>query len=239
MGRMNDEAIWQTGYPLDLKADEVHVWRVGLERPLIPFLPFLSPDEIERANRFRFERDYRKYVVARGVLRQILSRYVAVPPQNHTFNYSSHSKPFLADSPLAFNVSHSGEMALMAFTLERQIGVDVEALRPLPDAAQIAVHYFSKQEIAAFNTVPPSEIENAFFTIWTRKEAFIKALGEGLSHPLDSFDVTFLPQEPPQISRQGLVLPGWCLRPLHPGPGYVAALVLDQTDWQLTCWHWQ
>jgi 4'-phosphopantetheinyl transferase len=207
----------------------------------------LSPDERDRAGAFVRERDRRHFTVGRGVLRAILSRYAGIPPKQVRFCYGPHGKPALDEAhggqTLRFNLAHSHDLALYAVTRGREIGVDLEWVgRPVPDAATIAEHYFSAAERARLRALPELLRHEAFYNCWTRKEAYLKARGEGLSLPLDQFDVSLAPGEPAALlSSHGD--PGevvrWTLWALIPGPGYVAALAVEGGDWQLECWDWE
>lgn len=222
-----------------------HLWRIDLAQPagvLTQLRQHLSGDEMARAKRFHFDRDRRKFIAARGALRAILSRYLAQPPTALRFSYSAHGKPALADqpAPLAFNLSHSGELALLAVSLGPTIGVDVEQVRSMPDAEQIAERFFSARENAVFQTIPAAQRDDAFFNCWTRKEAYIKALGEGLSHPLDSFDVSLRPGEPAALLaiRGAATTADWSLHAFSPAPTYLAAVVMPGRVTQLAFWQW-
>jgi 4'-phosphopantetheinyl transferase len=194
----------------------------------------LSVDERERAGRFAFERDRRRYIVARARLRQLLGERLGVAPECLRFVYQPQGKPALASCPgqrdLRFNVSHCGEVAAYAFAEGREVGVDIEEVRELPDADDIVMRFFSRRERGAYMRLPLRERPQGFFNCWTRKEAFIKALGSGLSCPLDSFDVSFAPGRPARILRVGRVAAsrcGWTLRSFVPGPGLVGAVALQ------------
>jgi 4'-phosphopantetheinyl transferase len=223
----------------------VHVWRVCLDGPvpLAELEGHLSRDELRRAARFRFERDRRRFVVARAALRGILADYLGEPPGRLRFAQGLHGKPILAtpycDSGLRFNVSHAEELALCAVTRGREVGVDVEWVRPLPDADALAERFFSAAERAALGQLPAARRLQAFFCCWTRKEAYLKAVGAGLLQPLDSFDVSVAPEDkdcllrvpadPTETSR-------WSLRSLDPGAGYVGAVVASGRAWSPACW---
>lgn len=223
-------------------AAEVHVWRLSL-RPspatLARLERHLSAEERQRAARFRFDEHHVAFVAGRGAQREILSRYTGQLPGAIAYLTSTHGKLSLAPSAagdVRFNVSNAGGLALVAVTLGREIGVDLEALKPMPDAIDIAKRFFSAPENEVFASVPVSEREVAFFHCWTRKEAYIKAVGEGLSMPLDRFDVDFLPGRPARL----LVTRGnpdeatrWKMRELHPGPGYVGAIAVEGDGWDL------
>jgi 4'-phosphopantetheinyl transferase len=154
----------------------------------------LSHDEIARAERFHFERDRRRFVVGRGLLRAILGRYMGIESERLRFRYGEYGKPYLAEEyggkALQFNVAHSQDMALYAIARDREVGVDIEYIRPFPNLMQIAEQFFSARENIALQAVPEHLKDEAFFTCWTRKEAYIKARGDGLSLPLDRFDVS-------------------------------------------------
>lgn len=232
-----------------LGANEVHVWRAYLDREpstLQPCLDLLAPDERQRADRFRFMKDRVHFVVARAALRQILARYLGTRPQLVSFSYNKYGKPALADgsgdSPLRFNVSHSNGIALYAFTLGREVGLDIEFMRDDFAGIEIAEHFFSEGEVATLRAVPESLRTRAFFNCWARKEAYIKARGEGLSHPLHRFAVSLAPGEPPALLRTDndpLEASRWSLLELTPSEGYVAALVVEGPLPPLRCWQWK
>jgi 4'-phosphopantetheinyl transferase len=232
-----------------LAEDEVHVWRTALDRSdssLRRLARVLSPDERARADRFVIERVRRRFVACRGALRMILGRYTGQAPERLRFLYGDYGKPVLAPSAgiadLHFNVSHSEELALVAVARGREIGVDVERLRPLPGAERIAERFFSAPERTAIQALPAERKLEAFFTCWTRKEAYIKALGDGLGHPLDEFAVSLVPGEPARLWSVGDTGSGeeasWSLEALLPTPGYVAALAGRGRGWRMTSRPW-
>ncbi len=232
-----------------LSHDTVHVWIAELDRSEWqgePLIGTLSDDERERAERFVFERDRKRFAAGRAILRSILAHYLNSEPERVRFCYGPRGKPALAPasvgSGLEFNLAHSNGLALYAVTLRRRIGVDVEFSRVLADAEQIARRFFSLREYEMLLALPAAERPHAFLGCWTRKEAFIKALGTGLSQALDQFTVTVTPGEPaellsvhgdPQASSQ------WTLSDLSPGPGFVAALCVEGRGCQLTCRPWE
>jgi 4'-phosphopantetheinyl transferase len=228
---------------LSLEDTAVHLWRVNLARPeetVAALHLFLAPDEQERAARFHFQRHRDRYIVGRGALRDLIGQYLDRPPASIQFRYSDHGKPQLAavmDAPdFRFNVTHAKTLALIAFTWGREIGVDVEFVRRLDDALAIAERHFSPREFAQFRRLPPQQRVEAFFNCWTRKEAFIKAIGEGLSHPLDTFDVSFAPGETAvlrQVDGSPAKAARWRLESLTPAPGYIAALLVKGHNWRL------
>ena len=193
---------------MSLLSGEVHVWRARLEQPQEvqdELLRTLDLDERERADRFHFEKHRRRFILGRGFLRLLLGRYLKIAPEEVRFAYGPYGKPSLADehgaSRLRFNASHSHELAIYGFVEDRTIGVDVEYNKPEFAGEDIARHFFSAYEVTKLMALPESERTAAFFRCWTRKEAYIKALGSGLSHPLDKFDVTLGPDEPAALIR--------------------------------------
>jgi 4'-phosphopantetheinyl transferase len=242
--------IWVPG-PVEPKLSdhEVHLWRASLDNTPsdLPALEeAISADERTRANRFCFERDKKRYIIGRAILRMILSRYLRIEPKQLSFRYGSRGKPSLADATatenLHFNLSHSHELALYAVSRGREVGVDLEYLRPVPEAAEIAARFFSTQERAIFRALPESKKREAFFNCWTRKEAYIKAVGDGLARPLDQISVTLRPGEPARLlNLEGdpQRASGWSLRELTPGEGYVAAVAAEGQNWSLAFWQWE
>ena len=206
----------------------------------------LSDDERCRAGRFYFQSDREHFIVARGVLRSILGSYLGVEARELCFGYGAYGKPALMlhanAADIRFNLSHAGGLALYAVTRDRAIGIDLEYLRADIEWMQIAARFFSPREHAMLSSLPPAARLEAFFTCWTRKEAYIKARGEGLALPLDQFDVSLTPGEPAQLLgvRSDLDDPGrWSFQGLSPEPGYIAAVAVEGHGWHLTRWLWQ
>jgi 4'-phosphopantetheinyl transferase len=170
----------------------------------------LCDAERHRAGRFRFERDRRRFIVARARLRELLAARLDVKPENVELAYGKNGKPALAHSSWHFSVSHCGDLALFAFSTCGDIGIDIEEIRPLPEADAIAAQFFSPRERAAYLALAPRDRPLGFLKCWTRKEAVAKALGDGLSTPLDELDVSRVP--------------GWRLHSFSPLPGFIAAL---------------
>ena len=191
------------GVTIELGSNEVHVWRALLDElpPQIDsFLHTLATDEQSRADRFYFQRDRERFITAHGVLRAILGLYLNRAPKCLSFCYSSHGKPALAwesgGDAIRFNMSHSHGVALYAVTRGREVGIDLEFIRRDLEVEQIAERFFSRRETATLRALPADLRKYAFFLCWTRKEAYIKARGEGLSLPLDQFDVSLIPGKP-------------------------------------------
>jgi 4'-phosphopantetheinyl transferase len=239
------------GFPpatIILGGNEVHVWRAPLDEapPQIDsFMHTLAADEQTRAERFYFQRDRERFITAHGVLRAILGRYLNRAPKCLSFCYSSHGKPALAwesgEDAIRFNMSHSHGVALYAVARGREVGIDLEFIRCDLEIEQIAERFFSRRETAKLRALPTDLRKYAFFLCWTRKEAYIKARGEGLSLPLDQFDVSLIPGEPAALlstqpdSDEAL---RWSLQELTPGSGYVAALAVEGRGCSLSCWQW-
>jgi 4'-phosphopantetheinyl transferase len=242
---MPEANLWVEGpRKVDLEDGEIHVWRARLDcdASLLPhFEATLSSDEMSRAERFHFSRDRNGYITGRGILRELLARYLGRSPAELEFCYGPWGKPFLRQEnqtrSVQFNVSHSQGWALLAFAVGRNLGVDVEFVRADVAADEMAERYFSTQEIAELKALPQTMRAEGFFLCWTRKEAYIKARGEGLQIPFDSFHVSFTPGEPERL--QSLDSFRWSLCPLSPDPRYAGALVVEGNDWQLRCWDWK
>jgi 4'-phosphopantetheinyl transferase len=226
--------------------DEVHVWCASLlwpARHIQQIRLLLTPDEQARADRFYFEEHRQRFIAGRGILRKLLGHYLNLKPETLRFAYSSYGKPTLAApeaSSLQFNVSHSADLALYAVTQRRQIGVDIEHVRPVTDIQQIVERFFSPQEQVEWLRLPVEQQEIGFFNCWTRKEAYIKAKGQGLSLPLEQFDVSLTPGQPVKLlaDRHDQDIANWSLETLEPGPGYTGALVVEAPPYKLKCWRW-
>jgi len=207
----------------------VHVWKIALDQPPEEFRAVLSTDERERASRFRVERGADRYTVARGALRIIVGRYTGTPPEALVFQYNGFGKPELADSNVCFNLSHSHDIALVAVARGRAVGVDVERIREQVMSERIAERFFAPAEARAIAALSHHQQARAFFICWTRKEAWIKARGEGLSIPLNSFEVTVAPGEPARLVAtrpDEEEAARWTLRELDCGPEFAAALAV-------------
>jgi 4'-phosphopantetheinyl transferase len=219
--------------PDGLGATQVHVWDGTLEHPapvISALEQLLSGDERERAARFRFERDRSRYVAGRAQLRRLLARYLDMAPRAITFEYGRFGKPQLPGRPLAFNLAHSGARMLVALTRDLDVGVDVELYDPDLARERVAEHFSSSAEVATLRGLAPERQPAAFLACWTRKEAFIKARGDGLQLALDSFDVTLAPGQPAALVRTAWSSSEprkWCLIDLSDVPGgYVAAVAV-------------
>jgi 4'-phosphopantetheinyl transferase len=182
----------------------LHIWQVKLDRSedeLGAMAALLSTDERDRAARFHFTRDREHYIAGRGILRNILARYLDQPARELLFNYGLRGKPVLSGAPLQFNLAHSGGVAVIALSRDRSVGIDIEQIRVVPRWEGITNSFFSATEREAIQSVPSFDRLFAFFTCWTRKEAYLKATGDGIGVPLDSFDVSVIPDSLPRLLR--------------------------------------
>lgn len=233
---------------IELGRNEVHVWSASLDLPnryLSQLAQTLSGDEHLRAKQFHFERDKRRFVAGRGLLRLILGHYLNVEPSQLQFCYGMHGKPYLTgefdECALRFSVAQSHELAIYAFTLGRDIGVDLEHARILPEAEEIAARLFSTRENAAWLRLPAEQKQDAFYVCWTCKEAYVKALGNGLAQPLGQLDVSSLLRESARSSwviRDPAETFRWSLETMVPAPDYIGALAIPVSEYSLSCFKW-
>jgi len=240
---MKTDAGFPVQRELQLTGEGVHLWRVNI--PLMtPSVTersrILSSEEQKRASRFHHAVDRNRFVIVRSLLRQILGSYLGKDPLALMFSYSKKEKPFLAGEgvgdAIGFNVSHSGDIALLAFGRGREIGVDVEQVRPDTDVKAIAERFFSTREQGDLAALPDGERRQAFFRCWTRKESFIKATGKGLSLPLRNFDVSLQPGDRDALLAtrpDALERTHWRLQDVTVEQGYAAALCVSGNNWQL------
>jgi 4'-phosphopantetheinyl transferase len=210
---------------LTLAGAELHLWSGTLDADPA-HESILTPDELARAQRYRLPLVRQRFIAGRAILRTILAPYLDIEPGDIVFHYSQHGKPSLVDSRLRFNVSHSDNLLLIAVSWHHDLGVDVEYIRPMPDAATIAADYFSRAEYEQFSRLPDDQKPQAFFNCWTRKEAYIKACGAGFAIPFSSFEVSFLPGEPAQMIHPAAQdSRSWHMHAFSPDQGAVAAVV--------------
>lgn len=212
----------------------VDVWHLPLDlarTEMEELTQTLSSVERERAARFRFERDRRRFIAARGLVRAILGRYLSMTAAAIALDYNPFGKPFLAQRPLdlCFNVAHSGDIALLAIAPAVDVGVDIEMWRKIPNRDLLAARFFAASEVAAIAQLPEQVRDVAFLTCWARKEAYVKAVGMGLSEPLDSFEVSMVPDLPAavlRISGSAEAARVWSLHDLSQPPIYSAAVAV-------------
>ena len=244
-----DELKWCRAIPGKLNcSNEIQVWLVCLDastHQTESLLGILSADELARSRRFRFERDQNRFIAARGILRNILGCYLGKNPRELRFEYTPHGKPGLAANSgydtLCFNLSHSDAFALYAVARGRNIGIDIERVRDDVAVEQIARRFFSQGEISSLERIDKNKRSELFFQYWTRKEAFLKAMGKGVSFPMERVDVSLLSGRIPSP----ITLPGdntesssWYGQDLFPGRGYAAAIAVEGSDWDLSYWHY-
>ena len=215
-------------------ADEVHVWSIDLDRlPVGPdaLAAALTPDELDRAARYRFGRVRDQFVACRGLLRRVLGGYVRTDPRSVPITYYQAGKPVLAGGTVEFNLTHTDGMALIAVG-RRRLGVDIERVRVLPDADGLVERFFSPAERAAYRAVAADRRPAAFLRGWTCKEAVIKAVGTGVL-ALDGFDVELDPDRPPAVlalRHPAFTETRWAIDAWEPAPGYVAALAVEGAE---------
>jgi len=245
---MNTTAEWLS--PVETPAlpdDAVHVWRALLEvdpSTLRHLKSTLAQNELERAKRFIFDPDRNHFIAARGILRDVLGRYLQCAPQTIDFVYGARGKPAILSGgsrhPLCFNLSHSHGLAVIGIAREREIGIDVEMIRSEFASDDIAKRYFSAKEIDELSRLPTELRTEGFFLCWTRKEAYIKAKGDGLHIPLDSFDVSLSPEMPATLSSADDSR--WGIESFVPyaasEPRYAAAVVAEGKNWTATYFEW-
>jgi len=221
--------------PLSFPTERVDIWKVYLDRPVLENSEtgVLSPDEIARANRFHFEKDRVHFVRCRTALRRLLGKYLGIPASEIQFRYSTNGKPQLEANlnprALQFNVSHSADLAAIAIGSEHRLGVDLEKIRIDVDVVSLSTRFFSLRERAELQALPEHLRVSAFFACWTRKEAFLKATGEGLSFPLENFSVSVQPDSNPkleEVNEDPNVGKQWFLADLHISDGYRAAVAI-------------
>jgi 4'-phosphopantetheinyl transferase len=228
-----------------LRSHEIHVWKLGPEPDAnrTRYFSLLSREEQDKAQRFRFEHLTHSYVLDHGRLRQILAAYTHVAAEDLVFAASEYGKPRLATPAdgLRFNLAHTNGLALIALCLDSEIGVDVEAVRPMEDWRDIAQSHFSPREHDALLRTPESDQQNAFFRCWTRKEAFLKANGFGLSKPLDAFSVSIAEEDFPVLldCAWDAGEPGrWSLMSLPLEVPFAGALAVERGDWTISGFEW-
>ena len=231
--------------PPRLLPDSVHVWSVPLATGVHELGQLLSADERERAGRFHQPRDRARFVERRRVLRILVGYYLDIDPQAVRFEYGAHGKPRVAahkePQRLEFNLSHSDDVALIAFAWDRAVGVDVERVRPLPEMDDLARTFFSAHEKKAWLALPEGERLVAFYHCWTRKEAYLKATGKGLASRMGEFDVSLAPGEPARLLRvegDEAEAARWSLRTVVPADEYTGAVAVKGHGWHLSELRW-
>ena len=226
--------------------EDVHVWcaDLGVSKEVLDrLLDFLAEEEKARAARFRFDKHRNPYIAGRGILRALLGRYLGIAPQSVQFVYGHCGKPALPEnqSALCFNVSHSGAYALYAFSRNREVGIDIELIRERKCLMDIARRFFAEGEVSALQALPEEQQLDAFHRCWTRKEAYLKAKGDGLSLALNQFTVSLLPDVPPCLlyTENDSDEPAhWRFSTLDVPETYAAVLVAETPCENVACWKW-
>jgi 4'-phosphopantetheinyl transferase len=235
-----------------LANSEVHVWAASLAvspEVLRELSRNLAPDEMARAAKFRFELHRNRYIAGRGILRRILARYTSIDPAELAFDYSSNGKPTLrmaaalrtapGSAPLHFNLAHSEDLAAFAITSAGPVGVDVEQVRQLKDMDHLVARFFSARENERFQQLAAINKPSAFFNLWTRKEALLKATGAGIAGGLNNVEVSFLEGEPARllsIADDPSKAAGWFLHNLEAAAGFAGAVAVQGICDTVQCW---
>jgi len=231
--------MWQKSpEKLTITDNEVHVWRANLDLGIAEvneLEKILNEAEKERANKFYFEQHKNRFIVARGNLRLILGKYLEKAPEKLEFEYSEKGKPSLKDSKLQFNVSHSQDLALYGFTWEKKIGVDLEYLKKVRDIENIAERFFTQREAEIIKQLPDGEKITAFVSFWTGKEAYLKAIGEGIGGGLDNIEID-LNSDILRIKGENETAASWCLFKFIPREDYLGAVVVEKGNLRLSFW---
>jgi 4'-phosphopantetheinyl transferase len=232
----------------DLDHAKVHLWLATIENDpssTARMLALLPGDEQSRAAGYKHQGARLRFITARGLLRTVLARFTGSSPDSLLFSYSAKGKPFLpvprAGNAIHFNIAHSGELVLCGITIGRRIGVDIETTAKRPDLMKIAHRYFAPAEVTELESLPMEQRIPAFFCCWTRKEAYLKAIGEGISYGLDCFEVSAHPDKPARLIRDCQnpdETTRWRLEDIDTGPGYRAAIAVEGGEWKLKTWKW-
>jgi 4'-phosphopantetheinyl transferase len=231
-----------------LTPEILHVWCVRLTQSddvVRTLKKHLSPDEVLRADRYRRERDRIRYIIAHGALREMLADYTGQSPHDVSFGYTAAGKPFLIDDrgerPLRFNLSHSGDWAAVGVALSTEVGIDVERIDSEVSVEAVAGRFFSRSEFEALRAVPPDQRVAVFFTAWARKEAYVKARGEGILDRLRRFSVSIDPEQPPILLTDSTDAGGvrqWTIYDLDIAPGYAAAIAAEGSAHRIRVMRW-
>jgi 4'-phosphopantetheinyl transferase len=243
------EPVWNAPIKItQIQKGAIHIWRASLDLPSRDVRRLeekLSVDERIKAERFRFDWDKNRYIVSFGILKQILSLYIGVDPASVRISYGTRGKPRLKDAygedNIHFNLSHSEGLAIYIFARDHEVGVDIERIRDIPEMDNIVDDFFSPREKISFKALSRSKKRKAFFRLWTRKEAYIKAIGEGMYLPLDSFDISLIPRElasPLRLEGGPKIASRWLIQDLEPTPGFAGAFAIERRNWRIHWWNW-
>jgi 4'-phosphopantetheinyl transferase len=231
-----------------LEGADVHVWAASLDTPLEKISSYertLSSDERNRAKQFKLDHHRKRFVAGRGILRALLSSYAEIEPAKVQLRYSPQGKPFLAGFPedciLQFNLAHSSDLMLIAITRVCSVGVDVERVQPATEIENVAKHFFSSGEARRLSALPKEQRISAFYKIFVRKEAYLKATGAGLSDMMSQIEVSFLPYQPTRIlsiSGDTQAAAYWTLMELGPAAGFIGAVAAEAKNLRFLLWQW-
>ena len=230
---------WQTCDFSFATQDEVHLWLIPVEESE-KFYPFLSTTEKNRADKFRVPMARQQFVVAHGSLRILLGKYLKIPPSVIQFKLNPFGKPYLEGQKIFFNISHSHEWVLIGLSPKMEIGVDIEKIRQDLKLKQLAKRFFSIEEVEQLNKLPQNLVADGFFNAWTRKEAYIKARGKGMSISLSGFTVNLIPNQPACLLNtihDPDSIKNWVLSALPVPPNYKAAFVVNGRHFSVQKWY--
>ncbi len=242
---MNIRLTVRRPHEMKTTGDGIDVWLAFLDAPDSRFEGMLSPDERQRAGRFHFQSDRDRFIARRAILRILLGCYLGIEPESVRFSRGEKGKPVITGITnrelLHFNLSHSENMAIYAFSPDHEVGVDIEQMRDNIEMTRLVERFFSDREKEEWRTLPESQRREAFFSGWTRKEAFTKATGDGLTMPLDSFDVSLAPGEPARllgINGEAEAALKWTMRDLRPAADFAAALAVEGNPCTVNLHRW-
>ncbi|MEL6439424.1 MAG: 4'-phosphopantetheinyl transferase superfamily protein [Cyanobacteria bacterium J06621_8] len=241
------ESAWQKpSHQPELEDNQVHVWCADLDVPpseLDRLARYLSPDEQVRASKFKFPQLQSRFTAARGILRELLGNYLQIAPSEVKFDYGDRGKPRLANSPtqLEFNLSHSQGYALYGFTYNSAIGVDLEQNRTMKDALNIAQRFFTPREYELLQNTPIANQQTVFFALWTAKEAYLKAVGTGLSGSLEQVEIGTNPLKLLAVDGSQANAASWFLVPCSPAADFLGAIAINHkislAEFSFWSWH--
>jgi 4'-phosphopantetheinyl transferase len=230
-----------------LSNGDVNIFCAALNQPTSSMKEFertLDSGEISRSERFLLEADRSRFVVSRGILRRLLGLLSGTDPSKIRFRYSSHGKPSLdgslSEKGIRFNMSHSNHLALYAFSIDREVGVDLEYIRPFEALKEFVDRFFSEKEKIFLKNLPLNDRTESFFKLWTRREALLKALGQGLTMA-ELFDPSGGEGERPGlvgIKGNNENHPYYYVQQLKPAPNYVGAIAVEESNPRVNCWRW-
>ncbi len=240
--RILSQVCWiSPTFPLEIDKSHVHIWRSNLEQSELRFQKLsqtLSKQERVRAERYRFEEDKNHFIAGRGILRTILGYYLDVNPGRIEFRYGVFGKPHLTEKfckdGIQFNLAHSHKLVLYAFTKNRKIGIDLEYFRNIQNFKCMVASFFSEREKKILKALPESQQQEAFFNGWVRKEAYLKAIGSGLTQPLYQFEVSLAAGEAAHLlkaEKDCRIASFWSMKSITPASGYLSALVVEGHNW--------